>query len=88
MSVSETDKFARLIERKLEFLPDGIEVHNRWRQILVAHEVKGVQVHDARLAASMYVHAISTIVTTSVAGGCNIVPPPPHAALQALVYSQ
>ena len=63
MSISEVDRSARTFERDLEFLPDGIEVHNRWREILVVHEVKGVQVHDARLAASMYVHAISNLLT-------------------------
>ena len=66
MSVAKVDHYARLIERKLEFLPDGLDVHNRWRELLVTHEVKGVQVHDARIAASMYVHDIPNLLTFNV----------------------
>jgi len=32
----------------------------------VEHEVKGVQVHDARLAAGMYVHGVPQILTINV----------------------
>jgi predicted nucleic acid-binding protein len=31
LSVAETDRLARVIERDFEFLPDGREVHDRWR---------------------------------------------------------
>ena len=41
-------------------------VHDRWRRFLVAHNVKGVQVHDARLAASMYVHGVTQLPTANV----------------------
>src|SRR6266576_3071741 len=51
LTVSETDRLARVIERDFEFLPDSREVHDRWRSLLVAHNIQGVQVHDARLAA-------------------------------------
>jgi hypothetical protein len=47
-------------------LPDSREVHERWRQLLVAHRVKGVQVHDTRLAASMYVHGVPQLLTINV----------------------
>jgi hypothetical protein len=30
------------------------------------HEVKGVQIHDARLAASMYVHGVTQLLTINV----------------------
>jgi len=63
---AETDRIARVIERDLEFLPDSRDVHDCWRRLLVAHEVKGVQVHDARLAASMYVHGVTQLLTLSV----------------------
>jgi hypothetical protein len=55
LSIVETDRLARVIERDFELLPDSREVHDRWRSLLVAHNIQGVQVHDARLAASMYV---------------------------------
>jgi predicted nucleic acid-binding protein len=66
LSVTETDRLASVIERDFEFLPDGREVHSRWRALLVAHSIQGVQVHDARLAASMYVHGVSQLLTINV----------------------
>src|SRR5258707_13321395 len=66
LSVPETDRLARVIERDFEFLPDSREVHERWRSLLVAHNIQGVQVHDARLAASMYVHGVGQLVTINV----------------------
>jgi predicted nucleic acid-binding protein len=66
LTVAETDRLARVIERDFEFLPDSREVHDRWRSLLVAHNVQGVQVHDARLAASMYVHSVGQILTINV----------------------
>jgi predicted nucleic acid-binding protein len=66
LTVAETDRLAHVIERDFEFLPDSREVHERWRSLLVAHSVQGVQVHDARLAASMYVHGVGQILTINV----------------------
>jgi predicted nucleic acid-binding protein len=66
LSTAETDRIARVIERDFEFLPDSREVHDRWRQLLVTHGVKGVQVHDARLAASMCVHGVTQLLTVNV----------------------
>jgi predicted nucleic acid-binding protein len=63
LSVADTERLAQIIERDFIFLPDSREVHDRWRNLLVAHAIKGVQVHDARLAASMYVHGIRQILT-------------------------
>jgi predicted nucleic acid-binding protein len=31
LTVAETDRLARIIERDFEFLPDSREVHERWR---------------------------------------------------------
>lgn len=66
LSVDETDRIARVIERDFELLPDSRDVHDRWRHLLFAHKVKGVQVHDARLAASMYVHGVTQLLTVNV----------------------
>jgi predicted nucleic acid-binding protein len=66
LSTAETDRIASVIERDFELLPDSREVHDRWRRLLVAHEVKGVQVHDARLAASMYVHGVKQLLTVNI----------------------
>jgi predicted nucleic acid-binding protein len=66
LSVAETDRLARVIERDFEFLPDSREVHDRWRSLLVTHNIQGVQVHDARLAASMYVHGVGQLLTINI----------------------
>ena len=34
--------------------------------LLVAVNIQGVQVHDARLAASMYVHGVGQLLTINV----------------------
>jgi predicted nucleic acid-binding protein len=66
LTVAETDRLAHVIERDFELLPDSRETHERWRALLVAHNVLGVQVHDTRLAASMYVHGIGQLLTINV----------------------
>jgi predicted nucleic acid-binding protein len=66
LSIAETDRLAGVIERDLELLPDSREVHDRWRSLLVVHGIRGVQVHDARLAASMYVHGVGQLLTINV----------------------
>jgi predicted nucleic acid-binding protein len=66
LTVTETDQLAHVIERDFEFLADSLEVHDRWRALLIAHNVRGVQVHDARLAASMYVHDVRRLLTINV----------------------
>lgn len=66
LSIAETEIIARSIEREYIFLPDSQAVHDRWRGLLVTHRIKGVQVHDARLAASMYVHGIRQLLTINL----------------------
>ena len=65
-SVLDTAGITRVIEETFEFLPDDRHVHERWRALLERHEIKGVQVHDARLAAAMYVHGITQLLTMNV----------------------
>jgi predicted nucleic acid-binding protein len=63
LSTAETDRRARAIESMMALLPDGESVHREWRRLVVAYEVRGVQVHDARLAAAMLVHGIPCVLT-------------------------
>ena len=48
-------------------LPDSEAIYWEWRRVVLQHSVLGVQVHDARLAASMYVHGVGHILTLNVA---------------------
>ncbi|MBI3209572.1 MAG: PIN domain nuclease [Candidatus Solibacter usitatus] len=66
LSVNETDSIAVEFEKEFDFLADGRDVHDRWRALLVEHNVSGTKVHDARLAASMYIHGVDQILTLNV----------------------
>lgn len=63
LSVSATDQLAQNIEREFTFLPDGRDVHDEWRRLVVLHNVSGVQVFDARLAATMIAHGVAHLLT-------------------------
>lgn len=63
LTTDEVDSRAAAIEKTLNFLPDNADVHWEWRRLVVAHQVAGVQVYDARLVAAMHVHGIKRILT-------------------------
>lgn len=63
LSPEETERKARMIERYCRFLPDSLATHQEWRRLVVTHSVMGVEVHDARLVASMNVHGIGGLLT-------------------------
>jgi predicted nucleic acid-binding protein len=66
LTVAEAEREVRAIEAGMTLLPDSEAVYREWRRIVVHHGVLGVQVHDARLAAAMYVHAVGQILTLNV----------------------
>ena len=63
LSIEETDARVNAIERIMTLLPDNEQVYWVWRDLVVGNSVRGVQVHDARLAAAMQVHAVSHTLT-------------------------
>jgi len=66
LSVADADREVRAIESGMILLPDNDAVYREWRRIIVQHGVLGAQVHDARLAASMMVHGVTSILTFNV----------------------
>jgi predicted nucleic acid-binding protein len=62
-SVTETDERATLIEAKFSLAAESEATHQEWRRIVVAAKVSGIQVHDARLVATMHVHGIEDLLT-------------------------
>jgi len=63
-------KSLELANRRLQFiyrmgriLPDSPVACLEWHQLIVKHQVKGVQVHDARIVALMNVSGIDSIIT-------------------------
>lgn len=63
LSIQETDRRLRLLERSIRTLNDDPAAYQEWRQLVVACAVCGVQVHDARLVALMRVYSITCILT-------------------------
>jgi predicted nucleic acid-binding protein len=51
------------LEAFVVLLGETAEVYAEWKQLVVAHSVTGVKVHDARLVAAMNAHGISRILT-------------------------
>jgi len=63
LTPAEADGRAQIIENQIPMLPDDPAVHLVWRRHLVDHSISGVQVHDARIAATMRVHGVKCILT-------------------------
>jgi predicted nucleic acid-binding protein len=63
LSVEATERRLRLLERHFRLLYDSPAVYQEWKALVIAHGVKGVQVHDARLVATMKVHGVPRILT-------------------------
>jgi hypothetical protein len=61
LSLEETQRQLRLIERLLRILPESPASYSIWKQLVVRHAVLGVQVHDARLVALMQAHNVTHI---------------------------
>lgn len=66
LTVVEADREVRVIEAGMSFLPDNADVYREWRRIVLELGVLGAHVHDARLAAAMYVHHVGHILTLNV----------------------
>ena len=62
----ETDELLQDLEKAFSLLPDSDDVYPEWRRLVVKYNVAGVQVHDARLAASMIAHNVAHILTFNV----------------------
>jgi predicted nucleic acid-binding protein len=63
LSNAETSTLLEFIETTMTFLPDTEQVYSIWRRLMTTHNVRGVQVHDARLVAVMMAHDIHQILT-------------------------
>lgn len=63
LTPKDADRQLRLIERIFPLLSDVPTVYPEWRKLVVKFGVSGVQVHDARLAATMKANNITYILT-------------------------
>ena len=63
LSVQETERRVRLLERLFRVLADSPATYPFWRQLVVQYSVQGVQVHDARLVAWLKAHGLTHLFT-------------------------
>ncbi len=63
LTLDEAHRRLRTIERIVTILPESPETYMRWKEFVLALGIRGVQVHDARIAALMSVHGVSCMIT-------------------------
>ncbi|MGH9397919.1 MAG: type II toxin-antitoxin system VapC family toxin [Terriglobia bacterium] len=63
LSIQETDAHVQAIERTMTLLAEDERVYRVWRRLLLSYDVRGVQVHDAHLAATLEVHGVTHLLT-------------------------
>ena len=63
LSITETERKVRLMEKHFRLLPDNLATFLRWRHLVSNLDVGGVQVHDCRIVASMIVYNITHLIT-------------------------
>src|SRR5256884_2399024 len=66
LSVAATEMRLRLLERHFPVLPDSPAIYEKWKTLVLAHNVRGVNVHDARLVAAMMIHGVTHMLTSNV----------------------
>jgi len=63
LSIEETARRLRHIERFVEVLNEPDSVYRHWKRLVIQHQVSGRQVHDARIVAVMTAYRIKRLVT-------------------------
>ena len=66
LSVEASEMRLRLLERHFPVLPDNPAIYEKWKALVLAHDVRGVNVHDARLVAAMMIHGVTHMLTSNV----------------------
>ena len=66
LNVEASEMRLRLLERHFPVLPDSPAIYEKWKALVVDHQVRGVNVHDARLVAAMMIHGVTHILTANV----------------------
>ncbi|MFO0847116.1 MAG: PIN domain-containing protein [Gemmataceae bacterium] len=88
LSVADAEVRLRDVEQRFALLAEPPATYAVWRGMVVAHAVRGKQVHDARLAALMQTHGLTHILTLNggdfarypgvvVIDPATVLPPPP-----------
>ncbi len=54
------------VSKRFPLLPDMQGVFVNWLELVTRHDVKGKQVHDARLVAAMQTHDVKNLLTLNI----------------------
>ena len=63
LSPAQAERMLDLLEQLFSMLPETPALYPAWRTLVVAAQVSGVQVHDARLVSWMQVHGLTHVLT-------------------------
>jgi predicted nucleic acid-binding protein len=63
LSVAQTERKVEFLEKHFTLLPDDLATFTHWRRLVSEMQIKGVQVHDAKIAASMIAHKVPNLIT-------------------------
>lgn len=66
LSIAEAARRFESVVRNMTLLHETESIYPVWLRLLKVHEVRGVQVHDAHLAAVLEVHHVSHLLTFNV----------------------
>jgi predicted nucleic acid-binding protein len=66
-SIEATSRLATRLESFFAILPESMDTFRQWRGLVFAHGVKGANVHDARLAATVLAYRLDAILTFNAA---------------------
>ncbi len=55
-----------LLKAFFTVVADTASIYDQWERLVVQYQVKGVNVHDARLTAAMLVHGLTHILTFNI----------------------
>ena len=54
------------VTKRFPLLPDAPSVFENWLELVTQYDVKGKQVHDARLVAAMQTHSVRDLLTLNI----------------------
>jgi predicted nucleic acid-binding protein len=63
LSIEQTERKANLIQKHFRLLPESLATFTEWRRLVSDYKIIGLQVHDAKLVASMIAHNIQYLIT-------------------------
>ncbi len=65
LSIRQTERKTSIIQKHFRLLPDNLQTFLEWRKLVSDYSVGGVQVHDAKIAASVIVYQIDFLATAN-----------------------